>query len=111
VKYVFIGHGVRLQQSPCPVCGHRLDGLQPAQLDAPPDKPDDWTPNSGSFSICVYCGSMLRFVDAHDLRKATPDDLVELLNAEPEVFTLLHKMADVAKGLVRDRQRKQYRSN
>jgi len=110
-RYVFIGHGVRLQQSPCPVCGHKLDGLAPARLGTPPEKPEDWIPDDTCFSICTYCASMLRFVDDHDLRKVTPDDLVELLNAEPEVFSLLHNLANIANGLVRDRQRNNYGRN
>jgi hypothetical protein len=54
---------------------------------------------------------MLRFEGERKLRKVTPEDLVELLNAEPELFNLLHKMADFANGMIRDRQRKNYRKN
>lgn len=113
MRYVHIGKDFRRQQSPCPVCHHLLDGLTLATLDGRSARVegDDYTPDSDCFSICVYCASMLRFVDDHTLRKATPDDLVELLNADPKIFDLLHKMASVADGLVRDRQRQNYGKN
>jgi len=110
-RHVFVGDAVHLKQSPCPVCGHKLDGLTPAKFDTPPAKQDDWVPTNTSFSICIYCASMLRFEGERKLRKVTPEDLVELLNAEPELFSLLHKMADFANGMIRDRQRKNYRKN
>lgn len=47
----------KVPENACPACGHRLDGAMahPSVEDVPP------TP--GDLSVCIACGSILRFLD------------------------------------------------
>lgn len=58
----------------CPTCGETLDaasGLTNA----------DATPKSGDFSLCAYCGTVLRFCDDLSIAEATKED-IDLLDDE-----------------------------
>jgi hypothetical protein len=104
---VFLGPDRRMQQSPCPQCGHRLDGITPAALNRLPAP----FPDEGDFSVCMYCGSVLRFESNGKLHKATPDDLAELINNDPKAFTLIQTVTVAAKMASDDRRRNKFRSN
>lgn len=62
--------------SPCPYCGRVLDGA--TSLDTGIDKMP-----VGSFSVCAYCGHIMRLDEHMVLRKTTAKDFQELLS-EPE---------------------------
>ena len=63
--------------SRCPLCFSRLDASAGLQ--------EDWTPETaglarnepGDFTVCAYCGEMLRFRESLKLSVATDLDLVE----------------------------------
>lgn len=75
----------RLPESACPTCGHKLDAVsQVAEtgalaLDAPDPKP-------GDVSVCIRCGSLLRFGLGQTLHKLTDTEFLAL--ARPEKAAL-----------------------
>ena len=91
------------QQSDCPACGHRLDGLTLVGLEKPTR--DDWTPSKDCFSICVYCTAILRFQTKTQLRTADSQEIIDLLSNAPEVFSLLQSLVAAAIQFRRERQR------
>lgn len=54
----------------CPGCGGRFDGAASLTSDEPPDP--------GDFSVCMTCGTILRFGEGLCVRLATAEDLAAL---------------------------------
>jgi hypothetical protein len=106
---VSFGATQRVVQSPCPQCGHRLDALTVVTLNEPPSS--DLTPTKNSFSICLYCATILRFEAVNRLRKATPDDLVEIMADDPKLFDLLQDLVRGAQWRISNARRRKSGSN
>jgi hypothetical protein len=68
-------------------------------------------PTENSFSICLYCAVILRFETGNQLRKATPDDLIELMTNDPKLFDLLQNLAATAQWRIDDARREKAGSN
>jgi predicted nucleic-acid-binding Zn-ribbon protein len=86
----------------CPVCGNRLTGALPATNNRGEEK---WSPTPGDYSVCVYCGTTLRFEMNLQYRVATRDDLKELLDVQPDTFAVIEKIIAVAHLAIEDRRK------
>jgi hypothetical protein len=86
----------------CPVCQCQLTGALPTTNNREQAK---WTPIPGDYSICVYCGTPLRFEMDLQYKVATRDDLKELQDAQPDTFALMEKMIVAANQLIEDRRK------
>src|SRR5215467_4528027 len=95
-----LGHSIYWDHASCPVCKQTLTGITPATL----NKPDNWRPDEGDFSICVHCAAFLRFETPRRLRQCTSEDLLELMNNQPDTFSMLQKMGSAAKYCVNKRR-------
>jgi hypothetical protein len=63
----------------CPACGDRLDVATGQGRPSPDD-----------FTVCAYCGTLLRFGVALQLRIARPD---ETADADPELLRVFRDVA------------------
>lgn len=63
---------------PCPVCDHKIDAMTGVDHDA--------APKAGDFTVCIYCGNVLRITDGLGLRIATTD---EIASATPETRRII----------------------
>ena len=60
----------RTPKSPCPWCGHILDGAMAAD----PKNPDA-TPKPGDVSVCISCAQILVFNDDLTMRASMPGEI------------------------------------
>jgi len=68
----------RLKESECPTCKHVLDAATGEAGE---------TPKNGDFSICFYCGEILRFKgEEGDIAIAENEDLQELRRESEETY-------------------------
>jgi hypothetical protein len=104
---IYFGKGVYVPQGQCPVCQALLDGVTKIST----KRVEDDNPCEGDFSVCIYCGSMLRFGIGLTLYEVTRQDLKQLLDEDPEVFKLLQRANAAAKQAITDRRRQRHRSN
>jgi hypothetical protein len=63
-------------------------------------------PGAGDFSICMYCGVILRFTDTLALRRVGEVDLAELRMAQPATLELLLHSQRVVQGFALKRKQK-----
>lgn len=56
------------QAGECPDCLERVDAASSGGGHAP---------KAGDFSVCVFCGCILRFTEKMELRRASEDDLAD----------------------------------
>lgn len=87
----------RLPNSPCPVCGKKLDAA--SESTGAPVKPVE-----GDFSVCLYCGALLRFGAHLVIVKASLDELMQLQTEQPLTFKHLMEIRDQARVLRQQRQ-------
>lgn len=64
----------------CPTCGKILDGV--LCVDDP-----NIAPKSGDITACVYCGSLLEFIEGPALIKLSREKLVYLMNGVRKYLT------------------------
>lgn len=74
----------RLIESRCPACSYKLDGATVAHG-------EDAQPSEGDNSICLNCGQLLKYQADLTLRKATAEDVRELMRL-PVAWATLEKM-------------------
>ncbi len=67
----------------CPACGENFGAATNVTSTQPPPP--------GAFSVCFYCGALLRFRDDLTTRIASPEELAELCEREPEAWRALIK--------------------
>ncbi len=73
----------RLKKSECPTCKHVLDAATGESGEKP---------RNGDFSICFYCGEILRFQgEDGDVKKADPEDLLELRRESEETYDQVYQ--------------------
>ena len=60
---------IQVPISPCPDCGASLDAVSYLWNEA--------HPNPGDYSVCAYCGQLLRFVTDLMVEAATPSEVSE----------------------------------
>lgn len=65
-------------ESQCPVCQCLLNASAPHD--------GKTAPKTGDFSLCVQCGSVLRFGDSLELSQADPTDIVALAETCPALY-------------------------
>jgi len=66
----------------CPACKHELDVATSAA-------DDDRKPKEGDFSLCMYCGEILRFIENFKLKVADQEDLEDLIDDSIETYDQL----------------------
>lgn len=94
-KKVYISQSVNLPVlNYCPVCnGGPLDGATAVDF----ERGKRATPKAGDFTVCAYCGAMLRFIhgpgEILNLRLALGDELAELDSETRELFEVMAKGA------------------
>jgi hypothetical protein len=66
----------------CPVCHRSLD----AAFAVPKESVQ---PKDGDYSVCAYCGAMLRFSGDLSLRIAADSELEDVKKQQPRLFVLL----------------------
>ena len=67
----------------CPACNHELDAATSATNERE-------EPKEGDFSLCFYCGEILRFTgEGLDLKVANQNDMEELLDDSIETYDAL----------------------
>jgi hypothetical protein len=71
----------------CPVCSNQRGGLAPVLQRG--------APSEGDFSLCLYCGAMLRFTRNLSLRLAADDELKEFKEKQPKLFHVLITASNV----------------
>ncbi len=81
-----------VKPSLCPQCGCKLDMATHPMKDDGTGVVGTGAPDPGDFSMCLDCGTPLRFDDSMVLRKATADDLRLL---EPAQLKLMFAMQTV----------------
>jgi hypothetical protein len=74
----------RLVESRCPQCNYRLDGATVAHG-------DDTIPAEGDNSICLNCGQGLKYQADLSLRKATAQEIRDLMTESPEAWATIEK--------------------
>ena len=79
----------------CPVCKAILDGVTSIK--------EETGPNANSFSVCCYCGVILRFSEDLTLLLATPEDILEI-KKEPESYNQLLFVQHVVHALILERR-------
>jgi hypothetical protein len=99
---IVIGHSLLLESGSCPVCKMVLDEISPVNTEG--------IPEPGSYTVCMYCGSILRFGLGMRLEEISKDELREMAK-DSELFELLTVLVKAAKELILDRQRKKARHN
>lgn len=72
-----------LPESRCPQCNYKLTGATIAQG-------EDQAPQKGDNSVCLNCGQVLTYTDGTLLRKATAEEIRELMK-EPEAWAVIEK--------------------
>jgi transcription initiation factor IIE alpha subunit len=72
-----------LPESRCPQCDYKLTGASVAHGTNQPPQP-------GDTSICLNCGQVLTYLDGTLLRKATADEIRELMQ-EPKAWATIEK--------------------
>jgi hypothetical protein len=102
---IWLGEPLRLTEAPeCPVCHAGLSGVTATEKGR--------LPNSGDFSICAYCCTVLRFgLGLTTLAVATPDELRMLYDCQPETFAALEVLVAASREVRADRQRKKHKRN
>lgn len=77
----------RLKESECPTCKHVLDAASGEGGEKP---------KNGDFSICFYCGEILRFHgEEGDVKKAEEPDLLELRRESEETYDQVYRFQRV----------------
>lgn len=88
--------GVQVKECKCPECGKLLDaatGIQ-SQPEISISMTNSFAPVPGDFSVCIQCGTILRFNEKMQL--IIPDSLDEL---DPEQIKYLQNMSNLIKLL------------
>jgi hypothetical protein len=82
---------VSLPSAQCPTCQHVLDDATMI------GEPSDQLPKPGDFSICIYCGEVLRFdmFATHFLRSASSEELSHLQQYNATQYRLLRQAQEV----------------
>lgn len=71
----------------CPVCFYEIDGHQHLSGDGRVPKPGDRT-------LCGCCGSFNIFTEGLQLRRPTPDEMIDIIN-EPSNVKVLAAWAEI----------------
>lgn len=72
---------IRTDPFQCTVCGKINDAFGSLNCDA--------TPEPGSITICIQCGTISVFEQDLSLRNATEKDLLEIKKNAPDTYTLI----------------------
>lgn len=73
----------RLKESECPTCSHVLDAATGESGEKP---------KNGDFSICFYCGEILRFKgEDGEIVRAEDGDLQELRRESEETYDQIYR--------------------
>lgn len=75
----------------CQKCGKKLDAFTPTFVSSR-------EPKTGDFSVCMYCGVILRINDNLDLIPATPDELVDFYIKSEESYFRALKASSMVKS-------------
>lgn len=81
-------NGVRTKVIECPACLEQMDGASAINSDEPKH------PKPGDFSVCIYCGAILRY-DEVGVRSCAEEEMDEL---EPDAKRVLLIGRDVIKS-------------
>lgn len=73
----------------CPDCLQKLDGASGHMGRAP---------EPGDFSVCAFCGCILRYEDGLALRRSSDDELDELAPEQRELLLRYHKAFRLARN-------------
>jgi hypothetical protein len=76
----------------CPTCGKVLDAAMSLYHKEPPE--------AGCLTVCIYCGTALKFDADGGLQRLSDDDLAEIALEDPATFSLVVKTQNVV-GLFR----------
>lgn len=75
----------RHMRHPTPCCGKEVDAATVVSAPGEPASKD--APGPGDFSICIYCGAWLRFIDHQGRsRKFEAEDILALTDAQREMM-------------------------
>ena len=73
-------------KTPCPSCSKLIEGVTGVGIDRP--APDRIT---GGFTMCAYCGALLRFTDERGgLRMLREDERIEALRIHPTLQKVIN---------------------
>ena len=72
-----------MKETKCPLCQHKIDSHTGVTTKNKPKK-GDWT-------VCFYCGEILRFSSEDKLQVVPPVDLIVLAMEQPTVYKLLRE--------------------
>jgi hypothetical protein len=86
----------RMPKTLCPACHHTLDAASGLGLDG--------APSAGDFTVCIACGTPLRFTHDGGVREFTTDDFRELA-ADPKCFEAMQKLMQAVATLPRSMRR------
>jgi len=86
----------RLPETLCPVCGHHLD--------AATNLKNDGAPRIGDVTVCICCSAAPRFCAEYRLQKISDDELVEMALDDPRAFSLLVKIQNASKSVMKDKK-------
>lgn len=75
-------NAIRYKEQHCPSCNHILDAATHIEN-------DEVIPSEGDYSICMYCGEILRFGKDQELILATQEDLENLIDVDMDVYDQL----------------------
>jgi len=78
IEFIPFGETTETKLDHCPYCKHKLCAASSVGKVA--------LPSPGDFSICRYCGSLLRFSEGLLLRGATVDEETELQKHQPQMW-------------------------
>lgn len=80
-----------LWEPKCPHCEEMLDGATVAY------GKQNVLPNPGDFSICIYCGNMIRFNEELEMEKLSPEYLETIKKKAPITYVKLVMASKMAK--------------
>jgi hypothetical protein len=92
-----IGETFRHKESRCPACAHQLDASTATEGEGAR------SPEPGDCTICLNCASVLMFRDDMTVRLATPTELREAEESQPETFKKLRKVGEAVTLLIQRR--------
>jgi hypothetical protein len=85
----------RLEPSPCPNCGKKLDSAL--------DTEGDSAPSPGDITICFGCHHLMAFADDMTFRELTPDEMIEVAG-EPAILRAMEALDSFKKWEERHRR-------
>lgn len=86
----------RVKPTACPTCGKVLDAAISLYHKEPPE--------AGCLTVCIYCGTALKFDSAGGLQKLSDGDLAEIALVDGAAFSLLLKAQNAIGVAIREKQ-------